>query len=218
MTIHTKWPRLLVTGPPVTEAHADEILIRTNDWHSLFSNDKRWQATVERIATEFGRPVDPEPGASVDWRAHHEAEQKWCRDLGILDLEYLNNSRVMSCWYGGPHGWCNWDGVIGCDTYNIGKWPSDEKVTAEWEQIAAAFPWLTLTAQCVDDEGEGQLAAEWVVQAGRVRYDPAPTAQVLPARELDASAFITSVVTARFGGERGVSEERLWQAFERVTR
>lgn len=29
----TKWPRLLVTGQPVTEDQANDILIRTDDWY-----------------------------------------------------------------------------------------------------------------------------------------------------------------------------------------
>lgn len=43
----TKWPRLLVTGTPVTEEQANEILVRTANLWLLPGNDRDWTATVE---------------------------------------------------------------------------------------------------------------------------------------------------------------------------
>ncbi len=211
MSIYTKWPRLLVVGDPVTEAQADEILIRTNEWRTPFSNDKNWLATVENIAAEFGRPREPQRTGNHDTymaelREHWPQMQAWHDRLGILELAYLGNDRIMSAWIGGPKGWCDWDGTIGCSVFNIGKWPSDDEVTADWQTIAAAFPFLRLTAQCVDEEGEGRLAAEWRVEAGRVTYVDEPSEPISPVSEVDAL----------LPGERGVSEVRLRQAFERV--
>lgn len=221
MPITTKWPRLLVTGQPVTETQADEILIRTNQWRLLFGNDHDWVAAVEQVASEFGRPTEPQRGPDHDaylaeLRNHRPVMEAWLERAGILQLSYLGNDRVMSSWIGGPHGWCDWDGRIGCSTFNIGKWPSDDQVTGDWEAVAEAFPYLDLTAQCVDEEGEGQVAAQWRVVGGTVEYDPQPTEQIRSADELDEEQVVGHVLGIGFGSERGVSVDRLRQALGRV--
>jgi hypothetical protein len=209
MGIATKWPRLIVVGNNVTPDQADQILIRTNYWHSLFSNDKQWQAIVATVVAEFGYPAEPDPsGLRVEgaiW-ARIEAKDRWRKHLGVLDLGYLHNWQIMSAWFGGPHGWCNWDGQIGCTTFNIGKWPSENEVTGEWRAIAAAFPYLRLTAQCIEDEGEGVVAGTWTVADGTVNYVDGPADRI--AEPTDVTHFRTS--------ERGVEYTRLRRAFEAV--
>jgi hypothetical protein len=212
--ISTKWPRLLVVGENVTEQQADEILIRTNEWGWLHGNDRAWSAAVEHVAGTYGRPgeVDKAPGEDHDawvvrWRAQMDQMRAWEERIGVLQLSYLSNEQVMSSWIGGPHGWCNWAGEIGCSTYNLGKWPSEEAVTEDWTAIAAAFPFLDLTAQCVENEGDGALAAEWRVKDGRVEYNPEPQKQLRRIREASLFAVLLP------GGERGVSTDRLRQAF-----
>jgi hypothetical protein len=208
--IQTKWPRLIVVGQPVSEAQADEILIRTNGWWYLFSNDKQWERQVYAVAEEFGYPRDV---AGDDLRGPR-AVQEWMDRLGMLSLNYLTNSRIVSSYIGGPHGWCDWDGQVGSVGYNIGKWPSDEEVTEDWEAIAAAFPFLDLTAQCIEDEGEGAPAAQWRMSGGRVDYDPAPS-DLLAAPVDDFEGNVQRLISDPFR-ERGVSVERLRQALGRV--
>lgn len=214
MTIQTKWPRLIVVGQPVTEQQASEILVRTNEWWWLSSNDRDWNRQVQRIAAEYGWPVEAEPGTEAA-QNRSRAMRAWYERLGILSLSYCGNSRVMSSWIGGAHGWCDWSGRIGTTEYNIGKWPSDEEVTDEWREIAAAFPYLDLTAQCVDDEGEGQLCAQWRVRGGQVEYEPNPTEPVSALVEPDISGWVAGLV---FGGrsERGVTSDRLREALAQV--
>lgn len=148
----TKWPRLLVVGEPVTERQANEIIIRTTNWSGLFTNDKTWERGVSAVLTKFGHP-----GLGHHSTGWSDAVVAWQERIGALDLFYLNNNRIMSAWYGGPHGWCDWNGDIGCTTWNIGKWPSNLEVSEDWRAIAAAFPYLELRAQCVDDEGSVTL-------------------------------------------------------------
>lgn len=90
----------------------------------------------------------------------------------ITGLQYLRNNNVLSCWIGGPHGWCSWEGTIGCSNYNIGKWPTGEEVLGEWKLIAATFPTLDLRCQLMSGETceEGIVPrAEFVVSKGRAR-------------------------------------------------
>jgi hypothetical protein len=204
----TKWPRLLVTGEPVTEQQADEILVRTDDWW-LTSNDHAW--AVSALAAQFGRPMP------IDWAApskdHGERLQRddeWRKSFGILPLQYVDNHQIMSAWIGGPHGWCDWAGRIGCSTYNIGKWPSVEEVTDDWGMIAAAFPYLDLTAQLVSDEGDGEPCGQWRVLGGKCTFEPEPTERICLVDD-PMFTFLEPV-----SWERGVSLERLRQALETV--
>lgn len=137
-----KWPALAVEGKPVTKEQAAEIIVRT-DCFSFSCNDESWPVMLwEAIGLKSDR-VGP-----VNWDDSEAAMKR----LRRIELEYLCNARIASAWIGGPHGWCNWDGTIGCNNYNIGKWPSCEAVHGEWALIAAAFPFLDLRCQLFNGE------------------------------------------------------------------
>jgi hypothetical protein len=212
----TKWPLLLVSGEPVTEEQANEILVRTNSY--FMGNDREW---VRFVRKTFGLPEEEwvpreiqDPAERLAWwREHNRKEDEARAALGLLDLEYLYNDRITSSWIGGPHGWCNWNGEIGTANYNIGKWPTVEEVTEEWQLIATSFPYLDLTAQLVTDEGEGELAAEWRVQRGEVIFNDAPTEQIRPQEDLAEGAVLSLLAP---GGERGLDPGRLIEAVRQV--
>lgn len=230
MTDLTKWPRLLVQGKRVTEEQANEILIRTCCPEYLGSSNDR--AFVEQVNQVMGY---------LDWDHWHEIpelredstkriawmKERWAQrdnrteELGILGLEYLYTSRIVSAYLFGPHGWCDWNGNIFCDNYNIGKWPSTGVVTDEWGQIADAFPYLDLRAQLITREGEGELAGEWRVKDGTVSYNPTPAVQLTLEKpqitdEGHVLAAVADIVNGRTDRERGVSLERLEQAVAQV--
>jgi hypothetical protein len=196
-----KWPRLLVVGESITPGQADEILIRTNEWDYLATNDVAWRKEVYNIAG-----IDsPEPDCIVPDRKSWKRFQKAYK---VLDLLYLYNSRIVSSWIGGPHGWCNWDGTIHTTNYNIGKWPFDVDVTDDWVKIAEAFPYLNLRAQLVGDEGEDSVPAmSWAIHDGRV----------FEVRSKELIATPTEPDLKKLGqhhGERGVSAVRLTAALK----
>jgi hypothetical protein len=208
----TKWPRLIVVPEdpePVTREQVNEILIRTATPH-LFTNDRLLELAVREI---LGHPhkdsrTGPAAGEVRDWI---RAEEEWRASLRILGLQYVHNSRIVSASIHGPHGWCDWDGTLGCTTWNIGKWPSHEDVTADWEAIAAAFPYLDLHVQLITGEGEGELAAEWRVTGGHA-FPVEPVARFSPG-ELTEAAILARF---RYGGECGVPLQRLREAVAQV--
>ncbi|MDD4866188.1 MAG: hypothetical protein PHQ28_03380 [Mycobacterium sp.] len=199
----TKWPRLLVVGDPVTPRQANEILLRTDAW--LFAtNDRMFESVVCQLIGATGDQGRPDLAAIDGFR----------RSISALDLHYMGNSRILTAMLGGPYGWCDWDGRVGCASYNIGKWPSVDAVTEDWQAIAAAFPYLDLSAQVVTHEGEGNVAAEWVVKEGRVetRVEGPFERLTQPQEFTEAEAMRTM----RVGGERGVELDRLRQAIAQV--
>lgn len=172
--ISVKWPALVVVGQPVTPDQAAEILVRTASWPlstNAHSHDRLFNGLAGYEGYSYDRPVEDD----IPWQVRIQKNNAASKALRILPLHYLLNYRLTSSWIGGPYGWCAWSGHIGCCTHNIGKWPSVEEVTQEWEVIAAAFPFLELRAQVFSGENgeEGtRPTAEWVVSGGKVVCGP----------------------------------------------
>ncbi|MFF4292164.1 hypothetical protein ACFY0N_00740 [Streptomyces vinaceus] len=200
----TKWPRLLVTGAPVTPEQADEILVRTTNPYLLDGNDKAW--TME-VYGAFGLTPGRYGNATMD------SILAVADELGLLGLPTLYTSRITSTWIGGPHGWCDWDGTIGCANYNIGKWPDRETILAEWTVIAEEFPYLVLTAQLLADEGQGPVVGQWRVLDGQA-VEESPGLPITDPAEVEQEDIFRRVLLP--GGERGVNPKRLETAIERV--
>ncbi|NBQ67364.1 MAG: hypothetical protein EBU46_00425 [Nitrosomonadaceae bacterium] len=204
-----KWPKMAVIGDPVTLEQAAEILIRTQRWSSIRCNDDQWNDAVAEIS---GYPVDnwrDAPQDSTERQAYFQSlwtkQQAWKDTHRILDsLNYLPNDQIASSYIGGPHGWCSWNGQIGCNDYNIGKWPSVESVFEEWKLIAAAFPFLTLRCQLFSEHENGNAGAPLVqynVEAGAVTIQE-PKKNMLVV-ELNAERMIDRLRSPV--GERGCS-------------
>lgn len=204
MTDLTKWPRLLVTGEPVTREQANEVLIRTNNRY-LATNDRAWLRQVYEV---YGIPYR-DHGDRVDRQAEDLVHDR----LGVMPLRYLMNERVTSSRLCGPHGWCDWDGTIGCANYNIGKWPEVNEVTADLVLVATTFPYLTMHVQLVTDEGDGEVAATWAVRRGKAALVE-PAGLLRPVAELDVGDTLAWLY--RPGRERGVSLDRLREAIRQV--
>jgi hypothetical protein len=210
----TKWPRLLVSDSKVSEDLAAEIIIRTSNLHNS-SNDHEFDALVCRC---FGFEYldyskDYPPGHTNKIFSQMQAVRD---ELGILELEYLTNSQIASCYFGGPHGWIDWSGTIGCYEFNIGKWPSHETVLSEWKMIANAWPELNFRAQLVPDEGECDKAAvEYIIKDGRVKVIEDPGEKLKPS--VPGSKFFGDddlISVMADDGERGCTIEQLSRAIE----
>jgi hypothetical protein len=189
-----KWPALIVMGKKVTPEQAMEILIRTDSWW-FSGNDHHLEKQLKEIA---GLYLDKDN--CEDWRTAHDLDQVVKEAHGVLDLEYLTNARIVSSWVGGPHGWCDWNGNIFCNNYNIGKWPSVKEVYEEWEKIAAAFPYLDLRCQlmnCETSEDDPQPVVEFVVFGGKVHLVEPEALMLPPAFDIAGAAL--SVFTLSSG-------------------
>lgn len=201
----TKWPRLLVVGESVTHEQANEILIRTNNWWYQHTNDHVWNVVVAQSAH-----------LKTDDIGYLVVTREFRDEIGALNLQYLNNDWIGSSWIGGPKGWCDWSGTVGCSTWNIGKWPSHEEVTEDWKMIAEAFPYLNLRAQLVANEGEDtEPAGEWWIQRGEVVTIDGPTTFLTRSEDPD----LLSLINGRFYGEhseRGCDVTRLKEALQQV--
>jgi len=228
-----KWPGCDVDGISVSLEQAAEILVRTNSPY-FSTNDREFGKQVEKI---FYTAI-PHPDWGRDWwvtdytvtdnKERIEALNKaWERqriyrnEMRVLDLEYLCNHRVCSSYIGGPHGWCNWNGVIYQRNINIGKWPSAIEVFKEWKTIAQAFPYLELTCRLLDHEAgyhkesgyeAPQIAVVFEVKGGEVQARLPEAKDYAPDMVTQESNIEDSISTMFFSpfGERGVSTD-VWR-------
>lgn len=164
-----KWPCLVVVGAKVTKEQAQEIIVRTDSWRFM-SNDHAFEKDLHTIAG-LSNPWEPNDQDMAKFHERWEKDEAIKKAHGVLELEYLTNSQIVSCYVGGPHGWCSWEGDIFCNSFNIGKWPSTEQVYEEWCLIAKTFPFLDLRCQLMNVESceeDPQPVIEYVVKDGKV--------------------------------------------------
>lgn len=204
-----KWPALLVQGRSVTREQAMEILLRTNDTY-FSTNDREFLASV---LDTLGISVAADRSyLTPDWNSLRE----FFESIHHLDLHYLTNSRIVSAWIGGPHGWCNWDGAIFSANYNIGKWPSVGEVLSDWTTIAQAFPFLSLRSQLMSgetSEENTEPVVEFVVENAHVTLTK-PEALLTPIQDDAVDSFVTRFEVP--GRERGCTPALLSEALEYV--
>jgi len=217
-----KWPGLLVTGKSVTREQAMEVIIRTDNLQFI-SNDqtfaKRLNLCVYGVAADSFERYDcirnmlKIPADVYD--PIFEYEDK-CRDaVKQLELSYMNNYRIVSSWVGGPHGWMHWDGTVGCNNYNIGKYPSVQDVFEDLTVIAHEFSFLDMRVQLLDKEiGEdgARPVVEFIVKDGTViTVEPL---EMIAEMDMDYTFNNFSVLTS--GGERGCTYDQFAEAFDMV--
>lgn len=200
-----KWPAMVVVGNTITREQAAEILIRTNSFPPSI-NDDEWSAQIHEA---FGIPLDDGTYSQPRW----DAWDAMCRTFAILPIDYLHNSRIASAYVGGPHGWCDWNGTIFTNSYNIGKYPSVEDVRDEWKLILKAFPFLNLTCVLFDRETcetGGVPIVSYTVRNKRVTVTLSPKFTIPTVDNFESTILNLGAP----GRERGCSLETLKSAIE----
>jgi len=168
-----KWSHIVVNGNKVTKEQAAEIIIRTTNLNNLSCNDNKWTEKLNFILEE-SLNTNELSNSFEDVRlslTRNFPKGKGLASKTILNVDYLENHQIVSTYVGGPYGWCDWDGNIGCFGYNIGKWPTVEEIKNEWELIASTWPFLNLRCQLWSGNyGEDGIfpVIEFIVQNGIV--------------------------------------------------
>lgn len=214
-----KWPRLIVVGESVTRDQAAQMIMQTSSCYQG-CNDHEWEldvAAVMGLAPPFFSRDANMPVKEVMALDEHD-RQVW-KDLGNLDLHYCVNDRIMSAYVGGPHGWVAWDGTIGCSSYNVGKWPSEDHLIDDWVRISARFPFLTCGVQFIGNEGAGGISLTLDVQEGSCTIVDASEYLLAPEswEETDMSALIRDLRDGTHRRERGCTLDTLQEALS-ITR
>jgi len=148
-----KWPQMRVVGKKIEKEQAFEIIRRTDTFitrgYKYSSNDHRGDL---RMANKIGMPLEPKDGGdSKDYMEYFRKLDKWRKDWGAIETEYVHNSWLSSAYIGGPHGWCSPEGYIYYGDH-VGKWPDVETILNEWELLANEFDFLELDSVLYDGE------------------------------------------------------------------
>lgn len=140
--ITVKWPAILITGEKVTEEQVIDIIIRTDE---AVANPSRFTfGNNHDFGKHWAELTD------VDYDADSSKYSR-LEKINFVDLYYLRNTLLGSCWIGGSQSWIWEDGNI-FKFSNIGKWPAVENVIDELVKITRAFPYLKLKVTLFDDE------------------------------------------------------------------
>lgn len=221
MTTHTeafadvhlpKWAGITVVGEGITPEQAQVLLVRTCGF-GFWTNDRAFEAEVLRLVGVTADRLSPAQFDQIE-----EAEARY----GVLDLEYLRNSRIASCDIAGPHGWCDWVGTIYMAQRNVGKHATLSRLLEEAETIAEAFPFLTMRLQVLDREWselDASPVAEYVVEGAQATAQLWPEESLVPsfppqAAEARMGEFAMGLLNP--GRERGCTIALLEKALERT--
>lgn len=211
-----KWPAFVVCGKKVTERQAAEIVIRTDSHVPDFTYACNDSGFCYELNDLFGIPEFSMQNEPQDVRSHFAKIQMLKQELGIVEVDFLANNQIASAYIGGPHGWCNWNGDIFCNDYNIGKWPDVDEVAEEWAQIAKAFPFLQLTCQLFTGEHcdeDAQPAVQFDVANGYVTVKE-PEQQLAPPVSDTYGSIMGIMLGTR--NEQGIPVDALREKIEQI--
>lgn len=207
-----KWPQLIITGEPVPEKWTKDIIFRTDTFFDSISryaggNNHGWNEWAhEQLGYDLLFKLESELGTTK----YYEAVDKLRRELGFVQTNYITNSWASCAYVYGPHGWCSPKGEI-CHVDNVGKWPSAEMIYNDLLMLAAAFPYLNLTATVMSGEmGEAlkEPLITFVVRAGEVLITDDHQAHhfnvTMPER--DAAAMLLSMSREQGLPDRWITE------------
>lgn len=162
--ITCKWPQAVIIGKKITKDQAREVLIKTD---YFFTSDMPG-GNDEKYDIELRKRLNMPPCWSYGSDNTYEENVAWQKEHGCLQLNYLDNNWISSCYIGGPNGWCHVDGTI-FNNKNIGKWPEWSEVVEDLETLGKAFPFLDMTLYIIDCEsgcGWGDDAFERICIGG----------------------------------------------------
>lgn len=198
-----------VTGKPVTEDQAKEIIRRTDSAFQhldIAGNNHEHRTRLTRL---YNYPVLNDDS----YPKYFEERVKWFEAWGFIQTEYVHNDWIASAFIMGPHGWCHPNGQIGF-VDNVGKWPTIEHIQREWGIIAKAFSFLDVGATLYSGEScaEGiEAVVSLRIRSGKVTLKDPHTTDVHkghpPATRSDGGYTDAEFVALRFGPYRNLRLE-----------
>lgn len=167
-----KWPQCVIWGEKITIDQAKEILARTDSFfvQGPLSNNHEWDDKMKAFI-KFP-DADDYKGSDdqIDWHRYWEEKAAYREAHNLINLSYLDNNYISSCYIDGVNGWCHPNGTIFFNQ-NVGKYPSWDELENDCKDIAKAFPFLDMKICLFNGEtGEDGTKAVggFVIKKGKV--------------------------------------------------
>ena len=228
-----KWPAMVVKGKSVTKEQAAEIIVRTDGCH-FSSNDHDFcrqlnelyfdlkinenDSYFDKFNNAVAKKLNRKP-KELKWNEICDYKSQYYEKYKRLDLVELQNGRITSSFIGGAYGWIDWEGNIGCNNYNIGKWPNVEDVFMDWSLIAETFPYLDLTCQLMNHEAgfsdsvqNPKAVIEFKIKDGNCSFSIPTESYKTEQIEIDYKGFFGS------DRERGCTIEQFQMALNLIAK
>lgn len=189
-----KWPQCIISGVDVTSQQALEIIRRTDQFfQSCFIDTGNDREFIRKVKRYLGIPVRDDNDQSLS-ESDFDKIDKWKKDWGVIETEYIENSWIACSWVGGYHGWCSPTGCIGYRN-NVGKWPSEESIYSDLQKISEAFPFLDMKCtlmskeECEFNLPESRPLVSFVVKNGDVTrcLEPIEKEDLLPLKGIEVN-------------------------------
>jgi hypothetical protein len=211
-----KWAGFMVWGESVTKEQAEEIILRTTRL-DLSSNSPQ---TEKMLYDVMGISYTTQEKGRRPWADYESVRATQDRIDSLVDrLEYLSNSNILSAYVGGPGGWVDWEGNVGCKDRNIGKRACCHDAYREWSLIAEAFPYLDLTCHLYNgehSEWRAKPVIEYRIKDGKVTVRNAPE-RVNPDVRSRAGNILSIALVPAHVRELGIPIQEFKRVWERVT-
>ena len=125
-----KYYLLIAIGDKLSPEQTHEVLLRTSDLEDVFEREE-YKTILNDLGIEKykGRPL------------------QFLKSIKPLELYYLDNEQFVSSYFGGLHGWLNWEGNIRASSFDCGKYPTEKKLEKEVKLLTSTFPFLNMWFQ-----------------------------------------------------------------------
>lgn len=176
-----KYSEIRVEGKTVTPEQAAIIIYQCQGLTPIYESFEHF-----KILYELPDSIQ-EPSTCPDYRAFDDilikhtnndirGYEEYLREkYGFLNIDeqLFLEDRVVTNFYFGAKGWCNWDGKISCCRLNSNKYPSPEIISEELELIANRYPFLDarfqlMKTQFYEEEENVEVWQDYTLQKGVV--------------------------------------------------
>ena len=149
----SKWPKMKLTGIPVSIEQAKDIISRTDEFivdmsKNAGGNNKPWNQWAN-TTLHFSDLIELQN--SFDTLDQYYPLKKQIQEkLGLVKTWFVKNDWMSSNYIFGPNGWCSPTGKIAFDDC-IGSDPTVKNIYDDFVAIATAFPYLQMTATVYEE-------------------------------------------------------------------
>lgn len=165
-----KWPKMKLTGIPVSIEQAKDIISRTDKFIIDMSkdaggNNREWNKWANETL-HFTKLIELQKFDT--WYQYDLLKAHLQEKLNLVETWFVKNDWLSSNYVFGPNGWCSPTGKIAFND-TIGPNPSVRDIFDDFVNIAKAFPYTEMTATIYEEYDDSiENIVTFVIKNGNV--------------------------------------------------